>query len=373
MQELLKDMQFGARLIRRAPWFAGLVVLTLALGIGANTAIFSLIRGVLLEPLPYLEGERLVLIKQAAPGIGVQNANVSIKEYFTYREQARDFESLVEHHQMSFDLLNRGEPDRVTTGVVSHNFFDVLGVKPIHGRTFAEADDKPGAEAVLVLSNAYWKSRFGGDPSIIGQVFEMNDRPHTVVGVLPAVPHYPNEVDIYMPTSACPFRAQAEGLIQTSRRPFNVQVFGLLKDGVAPEAAAIEVAEIGERFKQDFPQTYRATAGFQAKTANLLDELTVGARQLLLILLGTTGLILVIACANVANLTLARMVRRDLRQLHEVSRWTVDGAALQRGARTSRGRAGRAFGRHHERCATYWRSTGQYPVPHQRPHLQHTG
>ena len=111
---------------------------------------------------------------------------------------------------MSFDLLRRGEPDRVATGVVSPNFFDVLGIKPLIGRTFIGTDDDQGAEAVLVLGHAYWRTKFGGDPNIIGQVFQMNDRPHTVVGVFPSVPHYPNEVDVYMPTSACPFRSGAE-------------------------------------------------------------------------------------------------------------------------------------------------------------------
>jgi putative ABC transport system permease protein len=312
VQELLKDMQFGVRLIRRAPWFAGLVVLTLALGIGANTAIFSLIRGVLLEPLPYLEGDRLVLIKQSAPGIGVQNANVSIKEFFTYREQARDFESLVEHHQMSFDLLNRGEPDRVTTGVVSHNFFEVLGVKPIHGRTFVETDDKPGADAVLVLSNAYWKSRFGGDPNIVGQVFEMNDRPHTVVGVLPDVPLYPQTADVYMPTLACPFRAASQRNIAQNPRLFSaLTVFGRLKADTPHERAKSDVEAICSRFVKAEPRFYRENLNFAGTTADVRNELTQNARPMLLILLGTTGMVLLLACANVSNLMLARLLRRD--------------------------------------------------------------
>ena len=326
-EELVTDLRYGGRTLLKNPGFAALAVLTLGLGIGANTAIFSVINGVLLKPLPYENGDRLVLIQHRTPLARQQNFGVSITELYDYRQQAASFDGLVEFHQMTFDLLRRGEPDRVATGVVSPNFFAVLGIKPVLGRSFVDTDDDHGSDAVLILGHAYWQGKFGGDPNIIGQTFEMNDRPHTVVGVLPAVPHYPNEVDVYMPTSACPFRAQAEGLIQTNRRPFNVQVFGLLKDGVAPDTAAIEVATIGERFKQDFPQTYRANTGFQAKTANLLDELTVGARQLLLILLGTAGLILVIACANVANLTLARMLRRDreiaMRMALGAGRWRL--------------------------------------------------
>jgi predicted permease len=312
LEELSQDLKYGARTLVKNPAFALVSILTLGLGIGANTAIFSVINGVLLKPLPYENGNRLVLIRQSAPNVNQQNVGVSIRELYDYREQLASFDGLVEFHQMNFDLLRRGEPDRVATGVVSHNFFDVLGIRPLHGRTFVDADDDQGADAVLVLGFAYWQTKFGGDPGIVGQVFEMNDRPHTVVGVLPSVPHYPNEVDVYMPTSACPFRAAAERQIGQNRRAFaGLQVFGLLQDGASPATAAAEVATIGERFRQDFPDVYRPATGFQARTAEVLEQLTTNARPMLLILLGTTGLVLLIACANVANLMLARMLRRD--------------------------------------------------------------
>jgi putative ABC transport system permease protein len=312
LEELVQDVRYGLRTLIKSPGFAAVAILTLGLGIGANTAIFSVIDGVLLKPLPYDNGDRLVLIRQSAPLANQQDIGVSIKELYEYREQLASFDGLVEFHQMNFDLLRRGDPDRVATGVVSPNFFDVLGIQPVLGRTFVAADDREGAEAVLVLGHAYWQTRFGSDPTIVGQVFEMNNRPHTVVGVLPAVPHYPNEVDVYMPTSACPFRSAAERQIETNRRAFSaLRVFGLLKPGAAPETAGVEVATVGDRFRQDHATIYRPESGFQARTAGVLDELTVNARPLLLILLGTTGLVLLIACANVANLTLARMLRRD--------------------------------------------------------------
>ncbi|MFP5379690.1 MAG: ADOP family duplicated permease, partial [Vicinamibacteria bacterium] len=330
LEELVQDVRYGLRTLARTPGFAVVAVLTLGLGIGANTAIFSVIHGVLLKPLPYEHGDRLVLIRQSAPQANQQNVGVSIKELYEYREQLASFDGLVEFHQMNFDLLRRGDPDRVATGVVSPNFFEVLGIRPLHGRTFVEADDNEGAEAVLVLGHAYWQTRFGGDPAIVGQVFQMNNRPHTVVGVLPEVPHYPNEVDVYMPTSACPFRSAAERQIETNRRAFSaLQVFGRLRTDAAPETAAAEVATVGDRFRQDHPQVYRPESGFQARTAGVLDELTVNARPLLLILLGTTGLILLIACANVANLTLARMLRRD----RELAMRTALGAGRWRLAR----------------------------------------
>jgi putative ABC transport system permease protein len=312
LEQLVQDVKYGTRTLVKNPGFATLAILTLGLGIGANTAIFSVINGVLLKPLPYDNGDRLVIVQQTTPLANQPNFGVSIKELYDYRSQVASFDGLVEFHQMNFDLLRRGEPDRVAAGVVSPNFFGVLGITPILGRAFIDSDDDAGSEAVLVLGHAYWKGRFGGDPKIVGQVFEMNNRPHTVVGVLPAVPHYPNEVDVYMPTSACPFRAQAERQVDGNRRAFAaLQVFGLLGPGVPPQTAEAEVATVGERFKRDFPTIYRQESGFQARTANVLDQLTVGAREMLMILLGTTGLILLIACANVANLTLARMLRRD--------------------------------------------------------------
>jgi predicted permease len=313
-ENFLADLKYGARALFKHPGYALLAVMTLGLGIGANTAIFSVINGVLLKPLPYEHGDRLVVLQQSRPLSGQPNVGVAIAEYFDYRERGQDvFDGLVEYHQMNFDLINRGEPDRVNTGVVSHNFFDLLGIKPIIGRTFVQSDDVRGAEAVLILSHTYWRTRFGGDPNIVGQVFEMNDRPHRVIGVLPNVPHYPQENDVYMPVLACPFRAAGERQIAQNRRAFAaLNVFGRLKPGASPEQAASAVESICHTFTQDNTQIYRPeTSGFRATTLPVREALTTGARPLLLILLGITGLILLIACANVANLTLARMLGRD--------------------------------------------------------------
>ena len=312
IDQLLNDLRFGIRTLLKDRGFALLAILTLGLGIGANTAIFSVIYGVLLKPLPYTDSDRLVLVRQSAPLIGRADAGVSIKEYFTYRDQASEFEALVEFHQMNFDLLKRGEPDRVNTGVVSTNFFSVLGIQPILGRSFVPDDDKPGAPAVLIVSHSYWQRKFGSDANIVGQVFEMNDRPHTVVGVLPNVPHYPQENDVYMPTSACPFRAAAERRIDQNARVFSIlNVFGKLKPGATREGAAADVDLICRRFTADDKTAYRPGSGFTATTAGVREEMTRNARPMLLILLGTTGLVLLIACANVANLTLARLLRRE--------------------------------------------------------------
>ncbi|MEZ5285758.1 MAG: ABC transporter permease [Vicinamibacterales bacterium] len=331
VDELVQDVRYGVRTLFSHPGYALLAVLTLGLGIGANTAIFSVINGVLLKPLPYEHGDRLVVVRQSAPLSGQNTLGVAIAEYFDYREQAEVFDGLVEYHQMNFDLLNRGEPDRVSTGVVSANFFDLLGIEPVLGRTFVASDDVPGAEAVLILSHTYWQTRFGGDPKIVGQVFEMNDRPHRVIGVLPNVPHYPQENDVYMPVLACPFRAAAERTINRNRRAFGgLSVFGRLKEGHTHAEAATAIATINQRFVSDNTGVYRPeTSGFQATAVDVRSALTEGARELLLILLGITSLVLLIACANVANLTLARMLGRD----RELALRTALGAGRGRLAR----------------------------------------
>jgi len=313
-ENLVADLRYGARALFKHPGYALLAVMTLGLGIGANTAIFSVINGVLLKPLPYEHGDRLVVVQQSRPLAGQPQVGVAIAEYYDYRERAKDvFDGLVEYHQMNFDLINRGEPDRVNTGVVSANFFDLLGIKPIIGRTFVAEDDTRDAEAVLILSHTYWRTKFGGDPNIVGQVFEMNDKPHRVIGVLPNVPHYPQENDVYMPVLACPFRANGERQMAQNRRAFGaLSVFGRLKPGVETTQGASAIGSICHTFTQDNKQVYRPeTTGFRATTVPVTEALTSGARELLLILLGITGLILLIACANVANLTLARMLGRD--------------------------------------------------------------
>jgi putative ABC transport system permease protein len=310
-ENFFQDVAFGLRTLRKNPAFTALAVLTLALGIGANTAIFSVINAVLLQPLPYTSGEDLVLLQQSAPGRGIDQVNLSIPEVMDYRAQMTSLDGVVEYHSMSFTLLNRGEPDRVLTGVVSHNFFDVLGVTPILGRTFQPADDELGAEAVLILSNEYWQQRFGGDPSIVGQVFEMNDKPHTVVGVLPPVPQYPRYNDVYMPTVACPFRGRAQETMHENRRAFGaLTAFGRVKEGYSEQDVAVEMAGVAGRFVDEYPAVYTPEMEFSTSTVPLFEELTRNARPMLLILLATSGLVLLTACANVANLMVSRMLRR---------------------------------------------------------------
>jgi putative ABC transport system permease protein len=310
---LTQDVRFASRTLRRWPGYTIGTIATLALGIGANTAIFSIVNNVLLEPLPYKNAGELVRVVQTRVRPVAGETNVSIKELQEYRESVKALDGLVEYHRMSFILLNQGEPDDVNTGVVSSNYFDMLGIAPLHGRSFNDKDDDLGAEPVVLLSHGYWKSKFGGDVSVVGRAVEMNDKQHVIIGVLPPVPQYPQQNDVYMPTSACPFRAASEPLASENRRAFGaLRVFGRLKSGEKVETATAEVLGITQRWGKDHPQVYRPdTSQFSGRVLSINEEIVRDARPILLALLATTCLVLLIACANVANLSLSRMARRD--------------------------------------------------------------
>jgi predicted permease len=309
METLGQDLRTALRGFGRRRGFAAAVVMTMALGIGANSAIFSVVHAVLLKPLPYADGDGLVILRQQRPRAGILAQGFSALEMDDYRRQASTLDAIVEYHNMAFVLLGRGEPERVQTGVVSWNYFDLFGVRPLAGRTFRADDDKPGADAVLVLSNGFWRSRFGGDPNVVGQVFEMNDRPHTVIGVLPPIPQYPDENDVYMPVSACPFRS-AESM-RTTRNARMVQAFARLHHGTSLDASNADVKMVAANLQQAYPESYPESAGFTAVALSLRDELTRPFRPTLAILLGAAGFLLLIVCASVANLMLARLLERE--------------------------------------------------------------
>ncbi|HXR98333.1 MAG TPA: ABC transporter permease [Terriglobales bacterium] len=306
---LRQDLGYAWRMMRRSPGYSFAVIFILALGLGANTAIFSAVDGVLLRPLPYPGGDRLVTLTQGAPLAGAADMRFSVDDINDYRQQTHTLEDLVEYHNMQFDLLGQGDPRRVNTGVVSHNFFDALGVKPLYGRTFVAADDSIGAPAVLVLSYEFWKRDFGGDPGIVGRTFRMNDRIHTVIGVLPPMPQYPDQNDLYMPVSACPFRS-APAFI-ANRKARMMTVFGHLRPGVTLAQSEQELKTIAARLRTSYPAAYPASADFSTHADLVKASLTNPARPTLLLLLATSGLMLFIVCANVANLNLTRHVRRE--------------------------------------------------------------
>jgi|SRR5580700_688857 putative ABC transport system permease protein len=308
--EILKqDLSYAGRMMRKNPGFTLMATVILALGIGANTAIFSVVHAVLLRPLPYPNGQQLVFIRQQAQKQGLDDIAFSVHEIQDYREQNQTLAGLVEYHAMSFILFGHGDPDRVRSAVVSANYFDLFQVKPLLGRTFVPDDDKLGAPPVLLLRYEYWKNKFGSDPEIVGKTFEMNDKVHTVVGVLPPLPQYPTETDVYMPTSACPFRSSKRMIENRDARM--MEVLGRLRPGVSVAQANADFSTIAGRLKSEYPKSYTDNLGYAIQSTPLQEELIHDARPTLLMLLAAAAFVLLIACANVANLMLARMSRRE--------------------------------------------------------------
>jgi putative ABC transport system permease protein len=308
MENLLQDLRYSLRQLLRSPTYTLAAVLTLALGIGANTAIFSVIHGVILRPLPFHHGAQIAHVGYENPESGANSLRFSVQELGDYRGQTKAFSDLAEYHSMAFSLLGWGEPDRVQTGVVSSNFFDELGVAPEIGRGFRHEDEQLGAPHVLLLTHDYWIRRFGGQPTIIGKRLEMNQRSIEVIGVLPALPDFPGKDDVFMPTAACPFRSSPRVIQNRGARM--VQLFGRLKPGISLAQARVDSTTINSRLGEAHPESRRKDTKV-VDVASLQDELTGAFRPTLIVLVSTVGLVLLIACANVANLLLARLLSRQ--------------------------------------------------------------
>lgn len=309
MESVLRDVRHAVRALRRNPGYAALAIATLGLGIGANTAIFAVINGVLLRPLPYAGEDRIVHVDQIEKRTGDDPTGLSVQEFLEYRSQSHSFEQFGEYHSMLFTLLGTQNPERVVTGVVSANFFSILGVKPVLGRLLVDADESKNAPPVLILSYAYWMKEFGGDPSIVGRVFHMNDRAHTVIGVLPPLPDYPDANEVYMPVSSCPYRMDPKMIEDRDMRM--ISGYARLKPGVTLEQARTDLNTIRAHMMVDYPKSYASWTGYAAKIMPVKTELTHAARPTLVALLAASGLVLLLACANLANLALSRQIRRS--------------------------------------------------------------
>jgi putative ABC transport system permease protein len=327
VKDLIRDVWYALRLFARSPGFTICIVLTLALGIGVNTAIFSVVQGVLLRPLPYRGGDGLLHLGQLPPGPEVQDIRFSVPELHDLAAQSRTLAGLAEYHTMPFTLLGKGEPDRAQIGVVSANFFELFGVRPLYGRTFLPADERPGAEPVLVLTSEYWRRRFGGDPGIVGQRLRLDDKGIQVVGVLPPLPQYPGKNDAFMPTVACPMRSSER--VITNRRTRMLTAYARLKPGIALEQAQTELNALSARMRQANPGDYTPADAAAIPILSVREELVGNFRPILLVLFGIVGLVLLVACANVANLVLARISSRR----HELGVRAVLGADRSRIAR----------------------------------------
>jgi putative ABC transport system permease protein len=306
MRTFARDLRLAVRVLFKAPAFALLSIATIAAGIGASAAVFSMVNAVLVRPLPFATNGTLIRIRQ--PSATSQDAQLSTPEIRDYRAQVPELAALEEYHSMSFEYYGRGDPQRVQTGVVSDDFFDVLGVQPILGRTFLRGEEEVGAPPVVVLSYKYWASHLGADPQVVGQTFTMNDRIHTIVGVLPPLPGYPDENDIWMPAGACPFRSAPEMLANRSGRMLGA--FGLLKHGARLEAVANSFKVVSARLRNEYPADYPEGRKLRIDVTTVRDDATSQSRPLLYTLLAAAAFVLLVATANFANLVLLRQMTR---------------------------------------------------------------
>ncbi len=306
---LVQDADYALRMMRKDPGFTLVSIVILGLAIGAGTAAFSATNAILIQPLPFTEGNRLVQLKQAQPRVGIDNLAFSVKEIEDYRSRNRTLDSLVEYHEMWFTLLEGREPARVDTAVVSANFFRVLGITPLYGRTFMDEDDRPSAHPVLILSYEFWQRSFGGDPNVVGQKYSMNDKQHVVVGVLPPIPQFPGVVDVYMPTSACPTRSGQDFINRRTARMMSA--FATLKPGVSLSQAEGDLRSIAKQLRSTYPEAYPDSKGYDITTVPVHEELTTGIRPVLIALAAAAFLLLLLACANVAGLMLSRILSRS--------------------------------------------------------------
>ena len=307
------DLRRVFRSLYGAPGFTIAVVLTLALGIGANTAMFTLLRGTLLRPLPNRGGERLVHLRQSAPGAGQASVLFSVPEIIDYREAATSFTGLAEYSPMTFTMLAEDVPVHVQAGVISGNYFDVMGLTPVLGRLTSRQDDGAAAPPVAVLSHQFWMEHFGGDPAVVGRNVRINDQASTIVGVVQRVPHYPARTDVFVNTVTSPHHMSATMVQGRTHRM--TEVFARLAPNASLEQTRTEIEQIANRVHADNPEAYEAASRFETSAALLRDALNERASHTLWLLMGAAAFVLLIACANVANLTLMRGVRREREML----------------------------------------------------------
>jgi putative ABC transport system permease protein len=309
----MNDLKFALRQLRKSPGFTSVVVITLALGIGANAAIFTLVRGVLIKPLVNRDEDRLIYIRQSAPGMGNENSTWSMPEIRDLQARVKALSEFGDFSTVPFTMIGLGEPREVNGGVVNGSYFDVMGLRPVLGHLIGPEDDGPKAASVIVLTYRFWSDALKRDPSVIGKTVHLGsvgeDRSATIIGVLePSVP-YPQETEIIANVASSPHHLSATMVTERVHRM--TELFARLAPGVSLDQARVELHSVYATMKKDHPEAYSKQADFQISAKLLRDQITSSARTVLLILLAASVLMFVVACSNVANLILARTVRRE--------------------------------------------------------------
>jgi predicted permease len=310
----LQDLKVAVRSLARSKGVAVTVILTLALGIGANAAIFSLVRGVLLRPLVNADEDRLIYIRQSAPSLGVENANFSVPEIQDIKSGIHTVSEFGDFSVVGFTMIGLGEPREVRAGVVGGTYFEVMGLHPVLGRLIGPQDDGPKADGVVVLTYRFWSTALKSDPSVMGKTLRlgsggMGDRSATIIGVLePSVP-YPADTEIIANIVTSPHHLSAT--MVTGRVHRMTELFGRLAPGATVEQARAELRTVYASMVSQYPADYSKEGGSQISAVLLREQITSRARTVLLVLLAASGLVFIIACSNVANLILARTVRRE--------------------------------------------------------------
>jgi putative ABC transport system permease protein len=306
-EALARDIRLAFRTLFRAKGLAATVVVTLALGIGANAAIFSVVRGVLLRPLVNRDEDRVIYIRQSAPGVGADNTTFSVPEINDFKSRVTTVSAFGDFSTVDFTMIGLGgEPRTVKAGVVSGTFFDVMGLRPVLGRLLNANDDGPAAVGAAVLTHRFWTTSLHSDPTVIGKTIRLGPRTATVVGVLePSVP-YPAATEIIANVVTSPHHLGAT--MVTSRAHRMTELFGRLAPGVTLDAARAELTAVHAAIVREYPDAYLPKADVRLSVSTLRDQIASPARTILLVLLGAAAIVFVIACSNVANLILARSV-----------------------------------------------------------------
>src|SRR3954468_13347105 len=304
-----RELKVAVRSLWKTKSLAFAVIITLALGIGVNVAIFSLVRAVLLKPLVNRNEDRIVYIRQSAPGVGSENITFSVPEIQDLRTGVRSLEDVAEFSVLSFTVVGLGEPRQVRGGVVTGNYFSVMGLRPVLGRLLNASDDGPAAAAAVVLTHQFWSGALHSDPDVIGKTIRLTPRSAQVVGVLePSLP-YPAATELIANLASSPHHMGAT--MSSDRQHRMTEVFARMTSSATLTATRQELGSAYRSMTSAHREAYPARARFGAGMVMLREQLTANARTVMIVLLAAALLIFVLACANVVNLILARSVRRE--------------------------------------------------------------